>query len=71
MATYRQIAERVKTTDGFVPQTCWIADVKAGYGLTRGRASNRPSVDFRAFPCPIPRREAIVRALHHFGMIST
>jgi hypothetical protein len=71
MATYRQIVERVRATDNFVPKTCWIADVKAGYGLTRGIAANRSSTKVRAFPCPASKRSAIIKALQHFGMVSS
>ncbi len=69
MATYAEIAERVREHRGFVPETCWIAHVKADYGLTRGKAPNRHHEDGRRHPCPEAKREAIVSALRHFGMI--
>lgn len=69
MATYREIIDRIRQTDGFVAQTCWIADVKASHGLTRGEAPNRISTNTKAKPCPPHRRAAIERALMHFGMV--
>jgi hypothetical protein len=52
MATYRQISDWVRFNHGFTVQTCWIADVKASHGLTRGHAPNRmnPGPDGQAVP---------------------
>lgn len=69
MATYKQITDRIRQTDGFVAQTCWIADVKASHGLTRGEAPNRIDPDRKIKPCPPTKRAAIEKALIHFGMI--
>lgn len=69
MATYREIIDRVRRTDGFVAQTCWIADVKASYGLTRGASPNRIDPAGKVKPCPPAKRAAIEKALIHFGMI--
>jgi hypothetical protein len=69
MATYREIIEHIRRTDGFVAQTCWIADVKAAHGLTRGEAPNRISSKSKVKPCPPHRRAAIERALKHFEMV--
>jgi hypothetical protein len=69
MATYKEIQARVKQHGGFVPKTCWIADVKSQYGLTTRQAPNRFSPVSREQPCPPERRAAIERALSHFGMI--
>ena len=68
MATYREIQEWVKATHGFVPKTCWIADVKSSHGLTNGSAPNRINPDRREHPCPPTKRMAIEAALQHFGM---
>jgi len=68
VATYRQIQERVKSQAGFVPQTCWIADVKAGRGLTSDIAPNRIDPHARVKPCPEGKRRAIEAALDYFGM---
>jgi hypothetical protein len=69
MATYKQIANRVKQQSGFVPKTCWIADVKSQHGLTTRQAPNRFSSTSREHPCPPEKRPAIEGALRHFGMI--
>jgi hypothetical protein len=69
MATYRQISERVKARCGRVPKTCYIADVKASFGLTRGIAPNRFDANTREYPCPLEFRPPIEEALRYFGMI--
>jgi hypothetical protein len=69
MATYRNIIERLRETHGFAAQTCWIADVKAAHGLTRGASPNRIDPDRKVKPCPPDKRAAIERALIHFGMV--
>ncbi|PWB95539.1 hypothetical protein C5689_02530 [Methylosinus sporium] len=69
MATYQAIAERVKETYGRVPKTCYIADVKASLGLTRGQAPNRFDRAARVHPCPSAFRPHIEAALRHFKMI--
>lgn len=69
VATYRQIQERVKSSAGFVPETCWIAHVKSDHGLVRREAFNRADSNVRRHPCPPGRRDAIEDALRHYGMI--
>lgn len=69
MATYRDIQDRVRAANGFVPKTCWIADVKNSLGLTTRRAPNRHDPDRRVHPCPIEKRAAIEEALRHFRLI--
>ena len=69
MATYQMLIDRVKTTSGFTPQTCWIAHVKSDYGLTRGASSNRRDSIARVKECPPERRDAIVDAIRYFGML--
>jgi len=69
MATYREIIDLVRQTDGFVVQTCWIADVKTAHALTRGHAPNRIDAHRKVKPCPPAKRDAIERALMHFGMV--
>ncbi len=69
MATYREIQQRIRSTDGFVAQTCWIADVLAGYGITKRIAHNRIDNAQPAKPCPPNKRSSIEAALKHFGMI--
>jgi hypothetical protein len=69
MATYKQIAEYVRTKNGFNPKTCWIAHVLSDQGLTKRRAANRIDPKARAYPCPPQKRDAIGSALKHFAMI--
>jgi hypothetical protein len=71
MATYRQIQERVNTTDAFIPKTCWIAHVTSDFGLTRGAAPNRANASVRKYPCPPEKRPAILAALRHWDMIGS
>jgi len=68
MATYKQIQDWVKIKYGFVPKTCWIADVKQKSGLNVRMASNRISKE-REYPCPKDEEAAIKAALKHFNMI--
>jgi hypothetical protein len=68
MATYRQLQDRVRTAAGYVPKTCWIADVKQKHGLTTRQAPNRQSAA-RKYPCPSDKLASIEAALRHFGMI--
>ena len=62
MATYRTTQRMVKEQSGFVPKTCWIADVKEQLGFPVRRAHNRVTHD-RSNPCPPERRAAIGRAI--------
>lgn len=68
MASYREIQNYIRAQNGFVPKTCWIAHVKADFGLTKGNAPNRTNPE-RQYPCPDDKRAAIESALHHFKMI--
>jgi hypothetical protein len=68
MATYREIQDWVKQNYGFVPETCWIADVKSQAGLQMRKAPNRKGAK-RVKPCPPGKIEPIRAALRHFGMI--
>jgi hypothetical protein len=69
MATYREIAEYVRTNGGFGPKACWIAHVLSDHGLTKRKASNRINPKVRANPCPPSKRDAIETALKYFSMI--
>jgi hypothetical protein len=69
MASYAKIQAWVKTTHGYVPKTCWIADVKAQHGLTTRLAANRASLEYRVHPCPPAKRVSIEAAVRYFGMI--
>jgi transcriptional regulator with XRE-family HTH domain len=68
-ATVGDIQLFVKNTAGFVPNPCWVADVKEACGIPVRPAYNRRSPDKRANPCPPGKREAIKVALKHFKMI--
>jgi hypothetical protein len=68
MATYKQIQTWVKQNYGFIPKTCWIADVKHQAGLPMREAPNRQGPG-RVYPCPPEKVEPIRSALRHFGMI--
>lgn len=68
MATYKQIQTWVKQNYGFVPETCWIADIKSQSGLPMREAPNRKGAK-RVKPCPPEKAESIRAALRHFGMI--
>ena len=69
MATYKQIQNWVKKEYGFVPKTCWIADVKHKSGLPMRKAPNRQGVE-RLYPCPSGKVEQQIRAAFvHFGIL--
>ena len=67
-ASYKEIAESVKTFDGITVKTCWIAHVMAAHGLTGRDAPNRKGEE-RVEPCPDWAWAPIERALRHKGMI--
>ncbi len=69
VATCRQVQERVKSSAGFVPKTCWIAHVKSDHGLVGREAFNRADSNVRQHPYPPEKRGAIEDVLRHFGMI--
>ena len=68
MATYKEIQDWVQTNYDFVPQTCWIAEVKFECGINVTPASNRQSSD-RIKPCPTEKKIPIKKALEYFTMI--
>ena len=69
MATIKEIQSFVKSTYGFVPKSCWIADVKEICGIYVKPAPNRRHLDKRENPCPLEKVNAIKDALRHFKMI--
>jgi hypothetical protein len=69
MATYAEIQRYVKLRHGFLPKTCWIADVKAERGLITRIAPNRIDASRREVPCPPDKKPALEDALRHFSMI--
>lgn len=68
MATYKQIQTWVKQNYGFVPATCWIANVKSQAGWSIRKTPNRKGAE-RDKQCPPEKVEVIRVALRHFGMI--
>lgn len=68
MATHKEIQAWVKQTYGFVPETCWIADVKNQCGLPMRKAPNRIG-ESRIKPCPPEKSGAIRSALKHLKKI--
>jgi hypothetical protein len=69
MSTYREIQAFVQRHHGFIPKTSWIAHVKTLHGSPTRRAANRAGQGRRVVPRPPEKREAIERALRHFGLI--
>ena len=69
MATYFQIQLRVAEQDGFVPRSCWIADVRELNGLPVRRSWNRRG-STRANPCPARFIQPIEAALRFYRDIS-
>ena len=69
MATYPQIKEWVRNSYGWsVQHDCWIAHCKELAGLRPRRAWNRTQGD-RAVPCPPEKREGIISAFRHLGIL--
>jgi hypothetical protein len=66
MATYRWVQLDVHLHDGFVPKTCWIADVRRHAGLPTRVAPNRHSAALRN-PCPPSKVAAIRKSLVRAG----
>lgn len=62
LPTVAAIQADTKRHDGFVPKSCWIADVKVQMGYKVRPAWNRRS-DARAVPCPADRVEPIKRSI--------
>jgi hypothetical protein len=71
MATYREIQAYVETTYGFIPHTCWIAEVKELCRIPHLReAPNRIGKErAKSNRCPKTKIDPIKEALKHFKMI--
>lgn len=67
MATYRQIADDVKSRTGKTIKTCWIAHVKSLHGLTRRVSPNRISPISRVYTCPAKWVAEIEQSLRNLG----
>ena len=70
MPTYSEIAQVVRALAGGYIKTCWIAHVKADYGLTRGVAANRYDPHRRVTPCPTWKRWFVEQALRELGVLA-
>ena len=68
MSTYNKIQVYVKQNHGFIPKTCWIADVKEKSDIYVEPAWNRVGEE-RRNPCPPGKFKAIQDGLKHFGII--
>ena len=69
MATYKDIQNKVKEKFGYIPKTCWIADVKDKCGLEVKESANRISGDERSNPCPINKIKDLKEAFQDLGLI--
>lgn len=63
MTTYEAIGREVRMTHGFVPKTCWIADVLEFLSRKPRLAPNRIDPNVRKYPCPAERQLAIIEAV--------
>jgi hypothetical protein len=63
MATYKEIQDETRRVCGFVPKTCWIADVKAELGLITRKSANRIDREGRKYPCPQNKRPCLKRVV--------
>ncbi len=59
--TYKEIQAAVKSKYGFVPKSCWIADVKEKMGLPVKRSHRRKGE--RMHPCPVTKQKYIEVAI--------
>lgn len=67
--TYENIQSYIALKYGVTAKTCWIAEVKEAYGLTRGPDSKR--IGTRIEPCPKKHWDKIVEALCFFGILKS
>ena len=69
-ATYEQIKDYVREQTGFRVSSLYISQVKRKCGLEVGESYNKPkSDDARQPQCTPEKKEAIMQALSHFGVI--
>ena len=69
MATYKQIHDYIKETNGYSAKTCWIAHMKEVCGLKPRVSPNRRLVESRVHPCPKEKQNDLINAFKHFNMI--
>ena len=69
-ATYEEIKAYVLEHNGLKVSYLYIAQVKQKCGIIERENYNKPkSEDAKQPQCPPEKEEAIMEALHHFGMI--
>jgi len=59
MTTHKRIQAETKRRFGFVPTTCWIADVKAEMALISREAANRVHPGSRKYRCSPDKRAGL------------
>lgn len=69
MATYKEVQAHVKSRYGYLPKSCWIADIKASHGRTNRISPNRIDPMVRLHPCPPNKRDGLEAAMKSFGMV--
>lgn len=69
MATYREIQEDIRSREGRVVKTCWIAHVKELNGLALRTAPNRRIAGERVYPCPPGMRLLIEASMRRLGVL--
>lgn len=69
MATYLEIQDDIRTREGRVVKTCWIAHVKELNGLAPRTAPNRRTAGERVYPCPRDMRLLIEASMRRLGAL--
>ncbi|MGF7184101.1 hypothetical protein GGQ84_000181 [Desulfitispora alkaliphila] len=69
MSTYKQLQQWVKENYGFLPKSCWIADVKEKHGIIIRKAPNRHDESKRGNPCPENKVKPIEEAFKYYRLI--
>jgi len=64
MPTIKQIQNYVKNKYGYLPKSCWIADVKEQMGIEVKIAHNRENEMYRKHPCPKNKIEQLKEAIN-------
>ena len=67
MATYKQIQENIRQTNGITVKTCWIVHVKEMNGYIMRKAHNRISETERVHPCLEDMRTIIEESAKRLG----
>lgn len=71
-ATYTEIKDYIINKYGFKVSTLYIAQIKRKYGVSIGKAYNKPEKNTRPAPiCPKEKELAILDALKYFRMVES